>query len=184
MATDNEKFWIPTSLLSLYSHKFAFVSFHFLPSDYGICRTARLCSFSICHSLLFSIFLSLCVNVCSVHTCMFFACVWVHVWGGVEARVYMWMWRTKCEARKYLSSFSHLILWTKISQSKPELADMARFASQLVKGISCFSFLRLELQTSCHASPRIYRGSGDWDSCPRVCMASNLTLESTPQSAV
>lgn len=133
---------------------------------------------SICHSPLFSV--SVCVYLCSVHIGMIFTCMWMHVWEGVQAHVYMWTWRTKGDAGNHLPWLSRLILWAKISpRSHLELADKARFSNQLVGRISYFSVLRQDSQTSCHALHHIYRGSGDWNSFSHVCMACNLTMEST-----
>lgn len=86
------------------------------------------------------------------------------MWGGCASTCVHVNGRKEGDAENYLPLLSHLILLAKISQTNLELADMVRFASQLVLVISCFSFMRLESQTNYHVPSSAYRGSGDWNS--------------------
>lgn len=89
------------------------------------------------------------LSVCGLHGCMRCVCVP----GCAHTCVEVWYW---CQ---YSSSISDIIHWGRVSQSSPELADVARFVVSL---LVCFVYLLTPLPAPnriCLYNPELSRNS-------------------------
>ena len=83
--------------------------------------------------------------------CIECACLCMHVCVCVCRGYCTCMWRPRADVGSHPPSHFHLIHRGRVSQSNPELTDMASLAGQFALEMPCLWLLRIEFQSGCHA---------------------------------